>query len=112
MLALDWTYAALREDCRRAAIVVTRLAAPAGCRDHAFVIDGGDLARGGAVALTLAPGGIREEVARPAWSSRRWYNRPKPPDPPPSDVVTKQAAPEEDAEDDAPVQVERPDLGD
>jgi competence protein ComEC len=90
-LAVDWTYAALREDCRRAEIVVTRLAAPDACRDHAYVIDGGDLARLGAVTLTLEAGGIRRTVARPAASSRRWYNRPRPPMPLPADKTTSEA---------------------
>jgi competence protein ComEC len=83
-LALDWTYAALREDCRRAAVVVTRLAAPEGCRAHAYVVDGADLARDGAVALRLTPQGIHATVARSPWASRRWYNRPAPPAPPPA----------------------------
>ncbi len=42
---------ALEEDCRMAAVVVSRFAVPAGCRNRAFVIDGGDVARHGAHAL-------------------------------------------------------------
>ncbi|HVV93687.1 MAG TPA: ComEC/Rec2 family competence protein [Hyphomicrobiales bacterium] len=108
-LAADWSYAALREDCGRAAIVVTRLAVRAGCRAHTFVIDGRDLASGGAHALRLGPGGIEATVARPPWSSRRWYDRPVPPTPPPADAAPKPATP--DDADDEPVQVERPALG-
>jgi competence protein ComEC len=55
VLSLTWTYAGLAEDCARAAIVVTRLVAPPSCRETAYVIDAADLARGGAVALSLNP---------------------------------------------------------
>jgi competence protein ComEC len=73
MLALDWTYAALREDCSRAAIVVTRLIAPPSCRATAYVVDANDLAKTGAVALTLGKGGaISLEAARGA-SHRIWH---------------------------------------
>lgn len=39
------------EDCRRAALVVTTLIAPPGCRDHTTVVDRLDLARTGAASL-------------------------------------------------------------
>ena len=45
---------AFAEDCRRAALVITPLEAPPACRDHARVIDRIDLARLGAITLTLA----------------------------------------------------------
>ncbi|MGQ4273009.1 ComEC/Rec2 family competence protein [Terrihabitans sp. B22-R8] len=70
-LALNWTYAALREDCQRAAIVVTRLIAPPDCRTKSLVIDGTDLAEGGAMALTHRPDGTfaisRADTARRIW---------------------------------------------
>lgn len=78
-LSLTWSYRALLEDCERAAIVVTRLAAPPDCRRHAHVIDAADLASGGAVAMRLTPGGIETTHARPARSDRRWYPRVSPP---------------------------------
>ncbi len=57
ILALSWTYAGLAEDCGRAAIVITRLVAPPACRQTAYVIDAGDLALSGAVALTMTEDG-------------------------------------------------------
>ena len=41
----------LEEDCRMAAVVVSRVPVPTGCGDQAFVIDRQDLARHGAHAL-------------------------------------------------------------
>jgi competence protein ComEC len=71
--ALAWTYAALNEDCSRAAIVVTRLIAPPSCRATAYVVDANDLARTGAVALTLGEGGtVSLDAARGA-SQRIWH---------------------------------------
>jgi competence protein ComEC len=72
-LALAWTYAALREDCTRARIVVTRLVAPPGCRDTAFVVDGTDIARNGATTLNLEDGGAitvrAHDPGQRAWSA-------------------------------------------
>lgn len=50
-LALD--RAAFEEDCRRADLVVTPLAAPESCARHAAVIDRGTLERAGSMALSL-----------------------------------------------------------
>ncbi len=50
-VAVAGSAAALEEDCRMAAVVVSRLLAPADC--GAFVIDGGQVARHGAHALTM-----------------------------------------------------------
>lgn len=72
MFALSWTYEALGEDCTRAAIVVTRLIAPPSCRATAYVIDATDLAKSGAVALTLGDGAVSMEAARGA-SKRIWH---------------------------------------
>ncbi|BCJ90782.1 competence protein ComEC [Terrihabitans soli] len=73
IFALSWSYAALREDCTRAAIVVTRLIAPPTCRETAHVIDAADLAKTGAVALTLSKdGSFAVEAARGA-SERVWH---------------------------------------
>jgi competence protein ComEC len=72
-LALAWTYAALREDCTRARIVVTRLVAPPGCRNTAFVVDGTDLARNGATTLKGDDGGAitlrAHDPGQRAWSA-------------------------------------------
>ena len=50
-VAVAGSVAALEEDCRMAAVVVSRFAAPPGCRNVAFVIGGQDVARHGAHAL-------------------------------------------------------------
>jgi competence protein ComEC len=106
-LALDWTYAALSEDCGRARIVVTRLLAPQSCRAASTVIDGADLARDGAVALKENPDGTFTATARGA-SHRVWHGTPVPPDGPafaaaevktpdaPSDTVEDGAADEDE----------------
>lgn len=73
MFALAWTYAALREDCSRAAIVVTRLIAPPACRMTATVIDANDLAKNGAVSLTLAKDGAAALDAARGASDRIWH---------------------------------------
>ena len=51
------------EDCRRAALVVTTLVAPPGCRDVTMVVDRLDLARGGAMALDFV--GPPRRIGRP-----------------------------------------------
>jgi competence protein ComEC len=73
MFALAWTYAALSEDCSRAAIVVTRLIAPPSCRATALVIDANDLAKTGAVALTFAHDGSVSLDAARGTSQRIWH---------------------------------------
>lgn len=44
---------AFAEDCRRAALVITTLVAPPGCRDRTTVVDRIDLARTGATTITF-----------------------------------------------------------
>lgn len=56
---------AFEEDCRRAAVVVTALVAPPGCRDVATVIDRIDLARGGATMLAFAGPVVRGPLGTP-----------------------------------------------
>ena len=51
-LAVPGGAAGLEEDCRLAAVVVSRVKRQPGCRDTAFVIDQQDVARHGAHALT------------------------------------------------------------
>ena len=81
-LALTWTYAGLREDCAQAAIIVTRLIAPPGCRKTAHVIDGTDLAARGAVTMMLRKdGGFDVETARRT-GERIWHGKQHPPDGP------------------------------
>jgi competence protein ComEC len=71
--ALAWTYSALSEDCSRAAIVVTRLIAPPSCRDTDIVVDANDLAKFGAVALTLPDDGSVALDATRGSSQRIWH---------------------------------------
>jgi competence protein ComEC len=73
---LAWTYQALREDCGRAALVVTRLVAPPGCRAVTYVVDAEDLAARGAVTLKLDGGDFRIASVREPSAARAWYNRP------------------------------------
>lgn len=73
MFALSWTYAALREDCSQAAIVVTRLVAPPSCRETAYVIDANDLGNTGAVALTLGKDGAVSVTAARGSAERIWH---------------------------------------
>jgi competence protein ComEC len=63
---------AFDEDCRRAALVITTLVAPPGCRDLTAVVDRLDLARGGASTLDFtgpprpigSPSSARNSVER------------------------------------------------
>ena len=50
-VAVAQSVRASQEDCRMAAVVVSRFAVPPGCRDRATVVDGNDVARHGAHAL-------------------------------------------------------------
>ncbi|MBN9023122.1 MAG: competence protein ComEC, partial [Rhizobiales bacterium] len=75
---------ALGDDCRRAAVVVTRFAAPVWCRGPLAVIDRRALARGGAHALYRLPEAAgdgapayRIETAFPA-GARRPFMPPGP----------------------------------
>jgi competence protein ComEC len=63
---------AFEEDCARAEVIVSRLAAPAGCRAK-FVLDGRALKRLGAVGLTWSDeAGFSLTSDRPAEQSRPW----------------------------------------
>ena len=55
LVALALNRAAFEEDCRRADLVVTPLAAPEACARHAAVIDRRALLRSGSMALSLRP---------------------------------------------------------
>jgi competence protein ComEC len=56
---------AFAEDCRSAAVIISRLDAPPGCAARALVIDRDQLARFGAHALYVNGGGFRIETAYP-----------------------------------------------
>jgi competence protein ComEC len=53
------------EDCRVAAIVISRLPAPPGCERYALVIDRGQFDRFGAHAIFVEGTGLRVETALP-----------------------------------------------
>ncbi len=69
---------ALADDCRDAALIVTRLAVPAACA--AAVIDRHVLATTGAVALRRVEGKWLAQPARSPLADRPWYGRRAPPD--------------------------------
>jgi competence protein ComEC len=69
---------AFDEDCRVAAIVVSRLPAPPGCERHAVVIDRAQLDRRGAHAIFVDGAQLRIETAlperrRPFMSGYQWF---------------------------------------
>ena len=53
-LAVARSAAAVEEDCRLAAVVVSRFDLPAGCSNRAFAVDGNEITRHGAHALYLS----------------------------------------------------------
>ncbi|MCR4282251.1 MAG: competence protein ComEC, partial [Bauldia sp.] len=67
---------AFMEDCRVAAVVVSRLPAPPGCSLHALVIDRDKLDRYGAHAIYADGAGWRVETAYP--DARRPFMPPRP----------------------------------
>ncbi len=69
-VAVAGSRAALAEDCRMAAVVVSRFPVPPGCRDRAFVIDRRDVARHGAHALTVVG---RDGSGRPVFRVTHAY---------------------------------------
>jgi competence protein ComEC len=87
LVAIVANAAAFDEDCRRAAIIVSRLRAPAGCDAHALVIDHDRLARSGAHAIYAASDNtadtpvFRVEAAYPA--NHRPFMPPAPDEPTP-----------------------------
>ncbi|MBV8564858.1 MAG: ComEC family competence protein [Methylobacteriaceae bacterium] len=68
---------AFEEDCARAAVIVSRLAAPKNCK-AAVVIDAERLGRGGATALTFADGTAAVATARTDQADRPWSPAPPP----------------------------------
>ncbi len=72
-VSLTWSYGGLRQDCWRAAIVITRLIAPPGCRDTALVIDGRDLAEGGAITVSLSDGDLPTIIRSRGLGLRAWH---------------------------------------
>jgi competence protein ComEC len=65
---------AFEEDCRRAAIVITRLTAPSAC-GAALVLDRSALAARGATAIRLGTEGIEISSVRKGSETRSWPGR-------------------------------------
>jgi competence protein ComEC len=70
--ALAWHRAALAEDCGRVDVVVTPLPAGGGCAGPARVLDRAALADGGAHALWLRDGAVRQESVTASVGRRLW----------------------------------------
>lgn len=75
LVALVYDVSAFAEDCRRAALVVTKLDAPPGCKSFAAVIDRGMLAVTGAIALYRDGDAFRLVAARDPSADRAWFGR-------------------------------------
>jgi competence protein ComEC len=74
LVAVVLTPDAFEEDCRRAALVITRRQAPPGCA--ATVIDRGVWQRTGALALRQNTNGFMSVAARPVGYNRPWARAP------------------------------------
>ncbi|WP_460450385.1 ComEC/Rec2 family competence protein [Alsobacter sp. SYSU BS001988] len=83
--------AAFAEDCGRAAVIVTPLAAPAWC-DRPLVLDRTRLAALGAVALVREGEGFRIESERSPQRDRPWIPRPAAPREPSAKALEAAAA--------------------
>jgi competence protein ComEC len=68
---------AFAEDCRRAALVITPLEAPAFCRATARVLDRRDLAVTGSLSLVARPEGFLVRAARPPGVAKPWHGGPQ-----------------------------------
>jgi competence protein ComEC len=96
-VAFDQDIAALEEDCRRAAIVITRLKAPPGCA-ASLVIDRKALDAHGATALRFRDGAFEVVATRPAGRETAWSGvKAAPPAPAPAPTRTPaKPVPEQD----------------
>jgi competence protein ComEC len=70
-IALDQDIAAIEEDCRRAAIVITRLKVPPTC-GATLILDKASLDTRGATTLSFTPDGIRLKAARQVSETIPW----------------------------------------
>jgi competence protein ComEC len=103
-VALVLQIEAFEEDCRRARLVITPLAAPAFCRSSADVIDRATLASAASLALHRSGSGFMRVEARPQGAWKPWFGRPAiAPEPAaasaPAIESTEQAAPPDDGAD-------------
>ncbi|MET0313318.1 MAG: ComEC/Rec2 family competence protein, partial [Hansschlegelia sp.] len=87
LVGLSWEPSALEEDCRRAALIVTRLTAPPGCSKTAAVIDAQVLTATGSLSL-FRTGAAFDAIAARDPSGRRPWSAPPSTTPPSADVST------------------------
>jgi competence protein ComEC len=66
---------AFEEDCKRAAVIVTSLTAPAYCRESALVLDRERLAVSSSLAMRLEGKAFRITETRPSAQWKPWYGR-------------------------------------
>jgi competence protein ComEC len=74
-VALTLKIGRLRDDCARAAIVISAIPVRRGCDGPELVVDRFDVFRDGATALSFEEAGIRVETVNGARGSRPWSNR-------------------------------------
>lgn len=94
IVVLATSRAALLEDCRRAAIVITPLRAPEGC-EAPIVIDRRKLAETGAVSLPILEGGAV------AWTTARGVDEDRPWSPKPAQTAKRAITPEDESSEEA-----------
>ncbi|WP_162820224.1 ComEC/Rec2 family competence protein [Microvirga calopogonii] len=64
-------FAAFEEDCRRAAVIITRLKAPPTCK-ASFILDGNDLKERGATTIRFSPEAVELRSVRKGRETRAW----------------------------------------
>jgi competence protein ComEC len=70
-IAFVQDFSAFDEDCRRAAVIVTRLEAPPGCKAR-FILDGEQLKQRGATTIRLGPEAVEMRSVRKGREIRSW----------------------------------------
>lgn len=100
-IALIWDARAFAEDCRRAALVITRLTAPPACGETAAVIDRSTLRATGALSVTREGSAFSAVSARNPAGHRPWEGPPNA-TPPPDEALALRFAPRRPHPVDAP----------
>jgi competence protein ComEC len=70
-IAFVQDFSAFDEDCRRAAVIVTRLEAPPGCKAR-FILDGEQLKQRGATTIRFGPEAVEMRSVRKGREIRSW----------------------------------------
>jgi competence protein ComEC len=104
-VALVLDMEAFEEDCRRAALVITPLPAPAYCSLTAEVLDRTRLAASASLAVQRVSGRFDITPARPVDRWKPWYGRPR------TQPATPRAATSPDPEPSQPAAPAMPDDG-